>query len=131
MLDEAGALTRAGHHDRAAATIREAPGLWEGPAYVGLDHIPVLRAEAERLTERRLVAFEDLCAAEVAADGCAAARVVRLARREAREAAHGRRGAQERLRYGDPRATGTDPTHRPGVLRRRRPLRDRCARGAR
>ncbi|MGW1343484.1 BTAD domain-containing putative transcriptional regulator [Kribbella sp. NPDC002412] len=68
MLDQAGALTRAGHHDRAAATIREALGLWEGPAYVGLDHVPALRAEAERLTERRLVAFEDLCAAEVAND---------------------------------------------------------------
>lgn len=68
MLDEAGALTRAGHDDRAAATIREALGLWDGPAYVGLDHVPVLRAEADRLTERRLVAFEDLCAAEVAAD---------------------------------------------------------------
>ncbi|WP_165949421.1 AfsR/SARP family transcriptional regulator [Kribbella turkmenica] len=67
LLDEAGASARAGDDERAAATIREALELWEGPAYAGLDHVELLRAEADRLTERRLVAFEDLCAAELAA----------------------------------------------------------------
>lgn len=77
MLDEAAALARAGDDDRAAATIRAALELWEGPAYAGLDHVPVLRAEAERLTERRLVAFEDLCVAELAA-GRASAMIAEL-----------------------------------------------------
>ncbi|WP_433158285.1 BTAD domain-containing putative transcriptional regulator [Kribbella sp. CA-247076] len=67
MLDEAGASARAGEDERAAATIREALALWDGPAYAGLDDVAVLRAEADRLTERRLVAFEDLGTAELAA----------------------------------------------------------------
>ncbi|NGY65176.1 AfsR/SARP family transcriptional regulator [Lentzea sp. NEAU-D13] len=60
LLDEAnGADPR-----RGAELIRQALELWRGTPYQGLD-VPELVGEVHRLSERRLVAIEDLYAAEL------------------------------------------------------------------
>jgi DNA-binding SARP family transcriptional activator/DNA polymerase III delta prime subunit len=48
-----------GHHEQAAATLREALGLWRGPALADVADAPLARAEAARLEEARLAALED------------------------------------------------------------------------
>jgi predicted ATPase/DNA-binding SARP family transcriptional activator len=56
-------LLAAGAHEKAAAVLREAAGLWRGPALVDLPHGA---AQAARLDELRLGALEDLVDAELA-----------------------------------------------------------------
>jgi DNA-binding SARP family transcriptional activator len=56
-------LLAAGAHDKAAGVLREAMGLWRGPALVDLPHGS---ARAARLDELRLGALEDLVDAELA-----------------------------------------------------------------
>jgi predicted ATPase/DNA-binding SARP family transcriptional activator len=63
LAGEGRRLLAAGAHDRAAAVLREAIGLWRGPALVDLPHG---EARAARLDELRLAAFEDLVEAELA-----------------------------------------------------------------
>ncbi|WP_336213348.1 BTAD domain-containing putative transcriptional regulator [Nonomuraea sp. LPB2021202275-12-8] len=69
-------LLAAGHHDLAAAALREALGLWRGPA---LPDLPFGRASAARLAELRLTAGEDLAEAELALpEGASVAELQRL-----------------------------------------------------
>ncbi|RSM87441.1 AfsR/SARP family transcriptional regulator [Kibdelosporangium aridum] len=56
-------LLQAGAYDKAAAMLREATGLWRGPA---LADLPFGGARAARLDELRLAAMEDLIDAELA-----------------------------------------------------------------
>ncbi len=51
---------------RATAVLREALGLWEGEAFAGAGDVAEIRAEADRLGERRLGAYELLYQAELA-----------------------------------------------------------------
>lgn len=68
---------------QAVALLREALALWRGEPFGDIGDVPLLRAAAERLAELRLVALEDLYAAELAA-GHAAAVVPELAELAAR-----------------------------------------------
>ena len=63
LAGEGRRLLAAGAHDKAAAVLREAVGLWRGPALVDLPHGS---AQATRLAELRLGASEDLVDAELA-----------------------------------------------------------------
>lgn len=63
LAGEGRRLLAAGAHDKAAAVLREAVGLWRGPALVDLPHGT---AQAARLDELRLAALEDLVDAELA-----------------------------------------------------------------
>jgi predicted ATPase/DNA-binding SARP family transcriptional activator len=63
LAGEGRRLLAAGAHDRAAAALREATGLWRGPALADLPHGV---ARAARLEELRLTAAEDLVEAELA-----------------------------------------------------------------
>ncbi|SFT01987.1 AfsR/SARP family transcriptional regulator [Saccharopolyspora flava] len=63
LLDEA---TAEPDPARAAATLRRALGLWRGRPYQEID-LPEVAAEAERLAEQRLLAVEELHAAELRA----------------------------------------------------------------
>jgi len=56
-----------GHPAGAAATLREALGLWRGPALADVADAPLARAEAARLEEARLAALEDRVEADL---GC-------------------------------------------------------------
>ncbi len=58
--------TRSDHH-RAAGILREALGLWRGPALADVADTAVARTEAARLEEARLAAFEDRVEADL---GC-------------------------------------------------------------
>ncbi|WP_336209640.1 AfsR/SARP family transcriptional regulator [Nonomuraea sp. LPB2021202275-12-8] len=49
----------AGHLARGGDLLREALGLWRGPALSGLDDIPFLHRQATRLEEERLAALAD------------------------------------------------------------------------
>ena len=57
LAAEGRALLAAGAHDKAAVVLREAAGLWRGPALADLPHADALAA---RLEELRLDALEDL-----------------------------------------------------------------------
>jgi len=50
----------------AVGLLRQALALYRGPAFQGLDHVPDLAAESDRLAELRLVALERRFAAELA-----------------------------------------------------------------
>ncbi|WP_406691322.1 BTAD domain-containing putative transcriptional regulator [Saccharopolyspora sp. ID03-671] len=63
LLDEA---TGEADPARAAATLRHALGLWRGRPYQEID-LPEVAAEVERLGEQRLLAVEELYAAELRA----------------------------------------------------------------
>ncbi|TDV53917.1 ATP-binding protein [Actinophytocola oryzae] len=63
LAQEGRRLLAAGAHDKAAAVLREAVGLWRGQALVDLPHGS---AQAARLEELRLGALEDLVDAELA-----------------------------------------------------------------
>lgn len=63
LAGEGRRLLAAGAHDKAATVLREAVGLWRGPALVDLPHG---QAQAARLDELRLGALEDLVDAELA-----------------------------------------------------------------
>ena len=56
-----------GRHEAAAAGLRQALGLWRGPALSGAADLPFARADAARLEEARLGAVEDWVEAEL---GC-------------------------------------------------------------
>jgi DNA-binding SARP family transcriptional activator/WD40 repeat protein len=60
-------LTVAGEHDRAAAVLDQALGLWRGTALPDLDRWPDGRTEAGRLDELRLGAQEELLTERAAA----------------------------------------------------------------
>ncbi len=59
----------------AARVLREALGLWRGPALAEVADEPFAQAERQRLEELRLVVLEDRLAAELACGGHAAAAV--------------------------------------------------------
>jgi DNA-binding SARP family transcriptional activator len=66
-LSRAGRLAlRRGDAQGAAASMRQALGLWRGPALADLQLSPALRAEAARLDDRRLSVYEDWFEAELA-----------------------------------------------------------------
>jgi DNA-binding SARP family transcriptional activator len=56
---------RRGDARAAAASMREALGLWRGPALADLQVSPALRDEAARLDDRRLAVYEDWFEAEL------------------------------------------------------------------
>lgn len=56
----------AGEHARAAALLKEALGLWRGPALADLSAAPFAAAQAARLEERRAAAVEDHAEARLA-----------------------------------------------------------------
>jgi predicted ATPase/class 3 adenylate cyclase/DNA-binding SARP family transcriptional activator len=55
-----------GDQEQAAAILREALGLWRGPALADVADAPLARAEAARLEEGRLTALEDRVEADLA-----------------------------------------------------------------
>jgi predicted ATPase/DNA-binding SARP family transcriptional activator/class 3 adenylate cyclase len=55
-----------GDHEEAAAVLRQALGLWRGPALSDVAGAPLARAEAARLDEARLVALEERVEADLA-----------------------------------------------------------------
>src|SRR5262245_14872885 len=52
--------------ERAAGLLREALGLWRGPALAGLGEAPMLRSEAGRLEDMRVAALEERIEADLA-----------------------------------------------------------------
>ncbi len=60
-------LAGAGDQTGAAGVLREALGLWRGPALAEVADAPLARAAATRLEEARLVALEDRIEADLAA----------------------------------------------------------------
>ncbi len=79
LADSAGAMQPA----RAVQLLRNALGLWRGDAFSDLIDLPLLRAEADRLAERRLAGLAQLYTAELAC-GNAGAIVGELAELAAR-----------------------------------------------
>jgi DNA-binding SARP family transcriptional activator len=66
-LSRAGRLAlRRGDAREAAESMRQALGLWHGPALADLQLSPALREEAARLDDRRLSVYEDWFEAELA-----------------------------------------------------------------
>jgi DNA-binding SARP family transcriptional activator len=55
-----------GDHHQAAVTLRDALGLWRGPALADVADAPAARAEAARLEEASLAALEDRVEADLA-----------------------------------------------------------------
>jgi class 3 adenylate cyclase/DNA-binding winged helix-turn-helix (wHTH) protein len=66
LVTEARALAADRGPARAAAILREALGLWRGPALADLAHEPFARGEIARLEELRLVALEERLEADLA-----------------------------------------------------------------
>ncbi|HEV8623000.1 MAG TPA: BTAD domain-containing putative transcriptional regulator [Acidimicrobiia bacterium] len=66
LVAEGRELAERGDHERAAAVLRRALGLWRGPALEDVAGAPVARAEAARLDEARLVALEERVEADLA-----------------------------------------------------------------
>ncbi|GAA3774002.1 tetratricopeptide repeat protein [Plantactinospora mayteni] len=64
LLDD-GIRVPDGEPNRRAEILRQALGLWRGDPFAGLD-VPILTDESARLTERKLIATEDLYEAEIA-----------------------------------------------------------------
>jgi SARP family transcriptional regulator, regulator of embCAB operon len=56
----------AGDPEAAARTLREALGLWRGPALSGVAELPFAQADAARLEEARLTALESRTEADLA-----------------------------------------------------------------
>lgn len=54
-----------GRAEAAVATLSDALELWRGPAYAGFEATAFGQAEARRLSDMRLAALEDRCAAEL------------------------------------------------------------------
>ncbi|MGV9773566.1 BTAD domain-containing putative transcriptional regulator [Streptosporangium sp. NPDC003464] len=59
-------LLAAGHHERAARSLKDALELWRGPALADVADSPFAPSQAARLEETRLAAREDLVEAELA-----------------------------------------------------------------
>ncbi|MFC4529910.1 BTAD domain-containing putative transcriptional regulator [Sphaerisporangium dianthi] len=79
LTREGRGLLVTGRHDRAAAVLRDALGLWRGPALADVASAPFAAAQASRLEELRLTAREDLAEAELALPaGTSAAELRRL-----------------------------------------------------
>jgi SARP family transcriptional regulator, regulator of embCAB operon len=57
-LDNARSEEEEGEYDKAASRISDALALWRGPALYGVCHVPALEAEARKLDELRMAAFE-------------------------------------------------------------------------
>ncbi|MGH3940824.1 MAG: BTAD domain-containing putative transcriptional regulator [Pseudonocardiaceae bacterium] len=55
-----------GDPSRSARLLRSALGLWQSDPFGGVVDVPLVRAEIDRLTELKLVALEELYAAELA-----------------------------------------------------------------
>lgn len=66
LLADGRGLLDAGDPGRAAGRLREALGLWRGPALSGADETPTTHAEAMRLDELRLEALEERIDADLA-----------------------------------------------------------------
>lgn len=66
LLAEGIQAIRCAEPSRGVDLIRRALGLWRGEPYGDLTDVPLLRAEADRLTARRVGAYEELYAAELA-----------------------------------------------------------------
>jgi DNA-binding SARP family transcriptional activator/predicted ATPase len=73
MAEEGHRLLEDGRPGPAAQVLREALGLWRGPALADVADEPFARAEGQRLEELRIAALEDRLAAELALGGHAAA----------------------------------------------------------
>jgi DNA-binding SARP family transcriptional activator len=58
--------TGTGQHARAVVLLRQALGLWRGDPFSDIVDLPLLRAEADRLSERRLAGLAQLYTAELA-----------------------------------------------------------------
>ncbi|MGW3349889.1 BTAD domain-containing putative transcriptional regulator [Nonomuraea rubra] len=65
LAREGRGLLAAGAHARAAALLREALGLWRGPAFADVADAPFAGPQVVRLEELRLAATEDLYEAEL------------------------------------------------------------------
>jgi DNA-binding SARP family transcriptional activator len=65
LREQAQQATSAGDLERAAAILRQALGLWRGPALADIAAETLLRTEAGRLEERRLAALEARIQAEL------------------------------------------------------------------
>lgn len=59
LADAARAAPAAGDHERSRRLFDEALGLWRGPAFGEIAHVPALRSEATRLDELRLGVLEE------------------------------------------------------------------------
>ena len=66
LVEQGRAQSAAGDHSSAAATLREALGLWRGPALADVADAPFARAEAARLEEERLASLEARVDADLA-----------------------------------------------------------------
>ncbi len=66
LVAQAQELTAQGDHHRAAMILREALGLWRGPALADVADAPLAQAEAARLDEARLAALEKRVEADLA-----------------------------------------------------------------
>ncbi len=66
LLDHGRIFAEGNDWDRCAGVVRQALELWRGQPYGELAGDPLIRPEAERLTELRLAGFEELFAAELA-----------------------------------------------------------------
>ena len=83
LLTEGANSSGSGEPARAVRLLREALGLWRGDPFGNVADVPLLRTEADRLTELRLAGLEELHAAELAC-GHAQAIVPELAELAAR-----------------------------------------------
>jgi DNA-binding SARP family transcriptional activator/class 3 adenylate cyclase len=66
LVARARQLAAADDHGAAAATLRKALALWRGPALADVADVPFAQAEAARLEEARLGAFEERIEADLA-----------------------------------------------------------------
>jgi DNA-binding SARP family transcriptional activator len=73
LAEEGHRLLEGGQPGSAAQVLREALGLWRGPALADVADEAFAQAERQRLEEHRLAALEDRLAAELAVGGHAAA----------------------------------------------------------
>ncbi|MFI6471857.1 BTAD domain-containing putative transcriptional regulator [Streptomyces sp. NPDC050516] len=69
LAREGARIREAGDPGRAAVLLREALGLWRGPALVDVAHAPYAAAQSARLEELRAGAVEELAEAELALGG--------------------------------------------------------------
>ncbi|MBG0830453.1 winged helix-turn-helix domain-containing protein [Planomonospora sp. ID67723] len=69
LAAEGRAALTAGDHSRAAHTLREALGLWRGPALADVGEAPFAAAQAARLEELRVTSAEDHAEAVLALGG--------------------------------------------------------------
>jgi predicted ATPase/DNA-binding SARP family transcriptional activator len=66
LVSEGGADLAAGRAEAAAVTLRDALGLWRGPALSDVADLPFAQPDAGRLEEARLTALENRVAADLA-----------------------------------------------------------------